>query len=384
MSCAVDVAAGLVPGMAARADRYDREASFPEEDVADLRASGLLGLLVPEELGGMGAGFEVYVRVAAVLATGNAATALLFNMHSAVVGSMARLPPAFVEALRVSEAGISHIEEFMRRAARGSMYGVAISEAGDSSPISGRRSVYREEDGGYSIEGTKVACSGAGHLDGYLVAASPETGPEQVSYFLVPAGAGVEAVGDWDPLGMRATESRGLSVDVHIQREALLGAEGMAVPLAHAMPQWLTASYAAVYVGLAHAAVEEVSASLAKRDMVPSSRRDVLGRAVASVETARMALIAMARAVDSAPGSDETNRLVYAVKLIAGDTAMQVASELAEAAGLRSLRRGEPLERIYRDARMGSLMPPRSDVAAQILGASALGQGSEALEVPPW
>lgn len=384
MTSPVDVAAGLVPGMASRADRYDREASFPEEDIAHLRDSGLLGLLVPEELGGMGAGFEDYVRVAALLATGNAATALLFNMHSAVVGSIARMPPTVTEALDLSELSIAHIEELLQGAVRGSMYGVAISEAGDSSPISGRRSVYRQENGGYRIEGTKVACSGAGHLDGYLVAAAPEPGSNHVSYFVVPAGAGVEAFGDWDPLGMRATASRGLRLDVHVQTEALLGTEGMAVPLAHAMPQWLTASYAAVYVGLARAAVEVASDSLAKRDTVPSSRRAALGRTVAWSEAAYMTLIAMARAVDSAPGAHETNRLVYAAKLIAGDTAMLTATELGEAAGLRSLSRGQPLERIYRDARMGSLMPPRSDVAAETLGASALGQGSETMEVPPW
>ena len=43
------------PGMAARAERYDRAASFPFENYADMRKAGLLGLCVPEKFGGRGA-----------------------------------------------------------------------------------------------------------------------------------------------------------------------------------------------------------------------------------------------------------------------------------------------------------------------------------------
>ena len=55
----------LGPGFAARADRYDREASFPFENYDDLRREGLLGLTVPERYGGLGADFATYCRVAA-------------------------------------------------------------------------------------------------------------------------------------------------------------------------------------------------------------------------------------------------------------------------------------------------------------------------------
>src|SRR5580698_7299651 len=66
---------------APRADRHDREASFPFDDYADLRAEALLGLCVPERYGGLGADFETYFLVAEQLAQGNASTALTFNMH---------------------------------------------------------------------------------------------------------------------------------------------------------------------------------------------------------------------------------------------------------------------------------------------------------------
>src|SRR5215471_10306277 len=66
---------------APRAAVHDREATFPFDDYADLRAEGLLGLCVPERFGGLGASYETYCLVAEQIAQGNASTALTFNMH---------------------------------------------------------------------------------------------------------------------------------------------------------------------------------------------------------------------------------------------------------------------------------------------------------------
>ena len=66
---------------APRAERHDREASFPFDDYADLRAAGLLGLCVPVRHGGLGADYETYCLVAEQIAQSSASTALTFNMH---------------------------------------------------------------------------------------------------------------------------------------------------------------------------------------------------------------------------------------------------------------------------------------------------------------
>src|SRR5215218_2656062 len=70
-----------VERFAPRAAHYDRDASFPFDDYADLHASGLLALCVPEQYGGLGADFESYCLVAEQIARGNASTALTYNMH---------------------------------------------------------------------------------------------------------------------------------------------------------------------------------------------------------------------------------------------------------------------------------------------------------------
>jgi alkylation response protein AidB-like acyl-CoA dehydrogenase len=208
-----------------------------------------------------------------------------------------------------------------------------------------------------------------------------------VSHFLVPAGEGVTVEQTWDSLGMRATGSQDLHLDVTVPADALLGGlEGLTLLLAQVMPQWLVASYAAVYVGVAQAAVDAAVAHAAARDLgrLPAVRARI-GRAEAQVAAVRLGVLEAARRIDAAPGEPETNRWVWRAKLLAGDVAMEVAGSMLEAAGASATRRGHPLERLYRDARCGALQPATSDVCADWLGVAALGGDPERdAAVPRW
>jgi alkylation response protein AidB-like acyl-CoA dehydrogenase len=78
----IALAESLGPAFAKRAAKYDREASFPFENYADLQKAGLLGLCVPERFGGMGADLRTYALVSATFGKYCGATALTFNMHA--------------------------------------------------------------------------------------------------------------------------------------------------------------------------------------------------------------------------------------------------------------------------------------------------------------
>ena len=79
----------------------------------------------------------------------------------------------------------------------------------------------------------------------------------RVSYFPGPDGAGITVEETWDSLGMRATASHDLHLDTVVPEDCLVGGvEGLTLLLAQVMPQWLVASYAAVYVGVAQSAID--------------------------------------------------------------------------------------------------------------------------------
>ncbi|HTW19948.1 MAG TPA: acyl-CoA dehydrogenase family protein [Mycobacteriales bacterium] len=381
---ALAVAARLAPGFAQRAGRHDIEGSFPAEDFDDLRSSGLLGLMVPARLGGAGASFADYAEIATVLGAGSGSTALIFNMHVSVTGALALTDDEVARALGVPETFFPARDDVLRGAADGRLYAVAMSERGAGSRLSQVTTSYEPVDDGWHITGSKAFCSGAGHADAYVVVARRG---DAISQFLVPAGPGVTVVPTWDALGMRATVSHDLELDVTVPASALLGqVEGLAVLLAQVMPQWLVASYAAVYVGVAQAALDAAAQYATDRGLgrLPSVRSR-LGRADAAVASAREVVRTMARAVTDAPGEAETNRWVWRAKLLAGEAAMEVAASVLEACGAGATRRGSALERLYRDARCGSLQPATSDVCADWLGYAVLGLDPESdAAVPRW
>jgi alkylation response protein AidB-like acyl-CoA dehydrogenase len=376
-AAALAAARAMVPALAARAAEHDAAGVFPAADFADLRSAGLLGVMVPPRLGGPGAGFADYAEVAMELGAGAGATALVFNMHASVTGALAQTPDDVARAMGVPESFFAMRDRALGQAAGGALFAVAMSERGVGSRLSKLTSSYEPTGGGFHITGSKTFVSGAGHADVYLVAARRG---DAVSHFLVPAGPGLTVERTWDSMGMRATGSDDLHLDVTVDGDALLGGiEGLTLLLAQVMPQWLVASYAAVYVGVARSAVTAAVEHLRARALtaLPAVRARV-GRAEARVEAARLVVLEAARRVDAAPGDPETNRWVWRAKLLAGETAMDVAASMLEAAGTSATRRGSPLERIFRDARCGSLQPATSDVCADWLGAAALGDDPEA------
>lgn len=386
-AAAVAVAADIAEGFADRAAEYDRDGALPDADLAALRDAGLLGLMAPPRLGGAGAGFAEYAAVAMALARGNGATALIYNMHASVTGALAQTPDELARALGAPDEYFAARDRILSDAVAGARYAVAMSERGAGSRLSAMTSTYRPDGGGFRIEGHKAFVSGAEDAAGYLVAARSETEPDKVSQFLVPAGDGVTVERTWDSLGMRATASHDLHLSVRVDPAALLGGiEGLALLVAQVMPQWLVASYAAVYVGVAQSIVDAAVSHVDSRRLsgLPAVRARI-GRADAEVAATRLAVLEAARRVDAAPGTPETNRWVWRAKLLAGDTAARVAADLLEAAGASATRRGHPLERLYRDARCGALQPATSDVCADWLGIAALGGDPHAdATAPRW
>jgi alkylation response protein AidB-like acyl-CoA dehydrogenase len=385
---AIGAARELTPRLAGRAAGHDRSGTFPASDFDDIRARGLLGLMVPDRLGGPQASFSDYAAVAMALGEGNGATALIFNMHASVTGALARTPDTLARALGAPDSYFAARDRLLSAALAGALYAVAMSERGAGSRLSAVTTSYTCVKGGFHVKGSKAFVSAAGHADGYLVAARDARSEEpRISYFMIPAGDGIVVEQSWDSLGMRATASHDLHLDVVVGPDALVGGvEGIALLLAQVMPQWLVASYAAVYVGVARAALAAAVEHVTEHSLhrLPAVRARI-GRADAAVAAAELVALEAARRVDEAPGDPTTNRWVWRAKLTAGETAAAVASSMLEAAGTSASRRGHPLERLFRDARCGSLQPATSDVCADWLGLAASGQDpDQGAERPRW
>jgi alkylation response protein AidB-like acyl-CoA dehydrogenase len=388
----IALAESLGPRFAQRAGRYDQEASFPHENYADLKAAGLLGICVPERYGGLGADLRTYALVSATIGKYCGATALTFNMH--VCSTL--WPGALADDLDMSAEERAEHERnrslhFARVIRDGAIYAQPFSEG--SAAAAGRApfgTVATKVDGGWLVNGKKIFASlaGAAHYYGVLCTEDkPERSVRDTLYLAVPADApGLSVVGEWDPLGMRATVSRNLLFkDVFVPDDAQMMPRGVYYQAANRWPHMFT-TLAPTYVGIAIAAFEFTVRYLrgeiegmppVKRRMYPTKQIAVAEMWV-KLEQTRALFLRMLEDARLDPPKDARLR-AYAAQY----TIMENANELCRLAirtcGGQSMLRNLPLERLYRDSRCGSLMLPwTAELCLDRIGREALYEPGEA------
>jgi len=383
-----------VERFAPRADEHDRLATFPRQDYADLHESGLLALCVPEEYGGLGADFETYCLVSEQLAQGNASTALTYNMHAFTMLMMGpliqdlELPPEVRG--RHEELSAGRYREVVEK---GVFYGQPHSEpveagSADQLQVGGRRFGTRAErvDGGYLINGRKFFVSSAGEADYYatpalLVADGPWEA--RTLYLSVPCDAdGVEFTGEWDPLGMRATVSRDMSLnDVWVPADAEILPPGVFGQLYRRQPHMFL-GFPATFLGLMQAAYDFTISYLtgqapggrgAQEEAVAGGH--ALAEMLFTLEAAR-ALYYRAISEQRLDPPVESIQRARAAHVQVQKGVVQLTGEAIRVCGGRAFLKRYPLERFYRDARASALMRPwTQDIATQQTWETALATG---------
>ena len=379
---------------APRAERHDREASFPFDDYADLRAAGFLGLCVPERYGGLGADYETYCLVAEQLAQGNGSTSLTFNMHCltmlmmGVLADDMPLPPAARERHEKLRAA-----KFREVIEAGAFYGQPHSEPVEQGQtdtqlsMGGRRfgTTARKVDGGYVVSGRKFFVSLAGCAPYFATPAILlADGPwiERTLYLQVPRDApGVSFPGDWDPMGMRGTVSRDMQLqDVFVPDEGEVLPPGTFGAMYNAFPQLSPLTFGATFLGLMQAAYDGAIAYLSGHMTgAPGLHTEaaVKGHAVAEMlftheGTRALYYRAISEARVGAPPDAVQRARAAHVSVQRG--AVSVTQEAIRVCGGRGLLKRYPLERYARDARAGALMRPwTQEIATQQAWEAALG-----------
>ncbi len=371
----IDRVSALGPRWAARAERHDREASFPFENFDELRAAGLLGICVPSRFGGLGADFATYVMVAAEIGRWCGATALSFNMHvcnclwAGEIADSLDMTPA-----QRADHEANRAQHFGRIVNDGQVYAQPFSEGGAAAAGAAPwGTIAHQVDRGYVVSGKKIFASLAGVADTYGVLCTlgqPECagggGRRDAIFLAVPAdAAGVSVVGDWDPLGMRGTVSRSLVFqDVFVPETARLLPEGLYFQAASRWPH-MFATTSPTYLGVAQAAydftVQYLRAEVPgmppiKRRMYPTKQYAVAEMRI-KLEATRALFLQNARDAAIDPDTDARMRL-YAAHYTIMENANDICRLAIRTCGGQSMLKGLPLERLYRDSRCGSLMLP--------------------------
>ena len=380
-----------VERFAPRAAEHDRQATFPIDDYADLHTSGLLALCVPEKYGGLGADFETYCLVAEQLARGNASTALSYNMHALTMMMMGHMMGGMELAPEVRQRHEElSAQRYCEVVEKGVFYAQPHSEpveTGKADPLAagGRRfgTTAERVDGGYLINGNKFFVSSSGAADYYatpalLVADGPWE--DRTLYLSIPRDTpGMEVSGEWDPVGMRATVSRDLTLkDVWVAADAEILPPGVFGQLYRRRPHQFL-GFSATFLGLMQAGYDtaiayltgQVPGSPGKRAESPAG-----GYAVAemlfNLEATR-ALFYRAISEDALDPPVESIQRARAANVQVQKGVSQLTAEALRVCGGRALQKRFPMERHYRDARASAVMRTwTQDIATQQAWETAL------------
>src|SRR4051794_4510672 len=378
---------------APRAERHDRDASFPFDDYADLRTEGLLSLCVPERYGGLGADFETYCLVAEQLAQGNASTALTFNMHCLVMLMMGPIADdmAMGPAVRERHENLRTVK-FREVVEEGAFYGQPHSEPVEQGETDtelgpgGRRfgTTARKVEGGYVVNGRKFFVSLAGCAPYYATPAirlGDEPWIERTLYLQVPKDApGVSFIGDWDSMGMRGTVSRDMVLEkVFVPDDAEVLPPGLFGAMYNAFPH-LFLSFSATFLGVMQAAYDGALAYLTGRmpgapalHTEAAAKGPAIAEMLFTLESARALYYrAISEAeVDAPPDAVQRARAAHVTVQRA---VVAVTQEAIRVCGGRAFLKRHPLERYARDARAAALMRPwTQEIAMQQAWQTALG-----------
>lgn len=338
-----DIADGELAPKAARDEADER---FPREVFTALGNAGLLGLPYPEELGGGGQSYEVYLQVLEELAA---------RWSSVAVGVSVHALSCFAIANYGNDEQKSWLPEMLGGTLLGA-YCLSESHAG-SDPAAMITRATRDGDN-YVINGAKAWTTHGGQADFYTsMVRTSDDKSAGISCFSVPAGTpGLSAGTPEKKMGLTGSTTATMRFDnVVIGADRRIGDEGQGLPIALAGLDSGRLGIAAVAVGLAQRALD-VAVEYAKE-------RTTFGRAIidhqglafvladmaAAVESARATMLSAARLKDAGrPYSQQAS----IAKMVATDNAMKVTTDAVQVLGGAGYTKDFPVERYMREAKV--------------------------------
>jgi alkylation response protein AidB-like acyl-CoA dehydrogenase len=328
-------------------DAHEKAESYPEGVFGQLGAAGLLSLPQPEEWGGGGQPYEVYLQVLEEIAARWAAIAVAVSVHS----------------LSCHPLLTFGTDEQRSRWLPGMLSGDQVGAYSLSEPQAGsdaaalRCSAKLASDGGYLLNGSKSWITHGGRADFYTLFARTGEGSRGISCFLVPADlAGLSFGKPEEKMGLAAVPTTSAFYDnARIEADRLIGEEGQGLQIAFSALDSGRLGIAAVAVGVAQAALDEATAYANERTTFGRKIIDhqglgfVLADMAAAVTSARASYLDAARRRDAGrPYSTQAS----VAKLIASDAAMKVTTDAVQVFGGIGYTRDYRVERYMREAKI--------------------------------
>jgi alkylation response protein AidB-like acyl-CoA dehydrogenase len=349
--------------------RMEADAAIPRPLIDGLFALGVMGLTVPEAHGGAGSSLFHAVLAVEALARVDASVAVLVDVQTTLVtNAIQRWAAAEVQA------------QYLPRLATRAVGAYALSEAGSGSDAFALQTRATDAGDAYRLDGRKLWITNAAEADVFIVFATvnPEAGHRGITACLVDRDTPGFTVGRREhKLGIRASSTCELTLEgCLVPKTRVLGEAGRGYKVAIETLNEGRVGIGAQMIGLAAAALEHAVQHTRQRRQFGRAVAEFQGvqfqlaRAAMEIESARLLVYNAARLCDR--GLPFVTEAAMA-KLHASEVAERTASLAVNLFGGAGFVTDAPVEKLYRDAKIGQIYEGTSNmqlltIAKQILG----------------
>nr|WP_284504364.1 acyl-CoA dehydrogenase family protein [Caballeronia sp. ATUFL_F1_KS4A] len=350
--------------LAPNAGQWDKDGAIPDAVVRQLGELGLLGMIVPAELGGTFSDYTAYALAMEEIAAGCASCATMMSVHNSV-----GCGPILAYGTDAQKA------EWLPKLASGEVIGAfCLTEPQAGSEANNLRVRAVEKDGKWVISGSKQFVTNGKRAGVAIVFAvtDPDQGKRGLSAFVVPTDTpGFNVGAPEHKLGIRASDTCPINFDdCAIPAANLLGKRGEGLKIALSNLEGGRIGIAAQALGIARAAFDAARAYAKERVQFgkPIQEHQSVANMLADMQTqinaARLLIHHAARMrTEGVPCLSEASQ----AKLYASEMAERVCSDAIQIHGGYGYLQDYPVERHYRDARITQIYEGTSEVQRMVI-----------------
>ena len=349
---------------------WDAKAGCPFEVFRRLGGLGMMGILVPEEYGGVGLSYRHYAMILEELGAVEGGIGLTVAAHNSLCTNHI-----------LTYGSDAQRRTWLPRLAAGEVLGAwALTEPEAGSDSGATKTTAVRNDKGWVLNGTKnfITHASVGEVAVIMARTKPGSDHHGISAFLVPLKTSGVSVGKHeDKVGMRVSDTASLVFeDCQVGADALLGNEGDGFIQAMEILDGGRISIAALSVGIARGALD---AALAY-----AKERRQFGKPIAAFQAIRFKLADMATAVHAARllterAADEKDRggkttlLSAQAKVYASEVAVRVGEDAVQVLGGYGYCKDYPVEKFWRDAKLCTIGEGTSEIQRLVIARELLG-----------
>src|SRR5437763_1603108 len=349
--------------LAPRAADFEERGEFPREVFRTLGRAGLLGLAYPEEYGGGGQPYEVYLQVLEELAAGWAAVALGISVHTL------SCYPVF--AFGTDEQK----KRFLPDMLGGELVGAyALSEAQSGSDAGSLQARARRDGDAYVLDGVKAWVTHGGVADYYnIFCRTSDDRRRGISLLLVDADTpGLLPQPPEKKMGLRSSPTAQVVLEgARVDADRLLGEEGQGLRIALSALDGGRLGISAVATGVAQAALDAATAYAKQRKQFGQRIADfqgvsfMLADMATGIEAARALYLSAARRRDAGkPYGPQASM----AKLFATDMSMRVTTDAVQVLGGYGYTSDFPVERYMREVKVMQIFEGTNQIQRMVIG----------------